>query len=142
MKKAAIALAALSLVAFLPSCTKKKTNTISGKIEIAPLLGRLPIRQSAALYLIAHAAGDASGPPIAVKRFTPPFHFPITFTLSSQDEMIPDVPFDGPFDISVRLAQSGSATPSAKGDFEGSAEPGPVQLGSKDVEIRLARVRQ
>jgi hypothetical protein len=119
----------------------QETQTISGKIELAPLLQRTPIQPSAAIYLIARSAGQVGGPPVAVKRFTPPFHFPIPFTLSKGDSMIADTPFEGPFTLTARLAQSGSATPASPGDFEGEVATGPVQLGQKDVEIRLAKVR-
>jgi hypothetical protein len=122
-------------------CTKKPPTTISGKIQIAPLLDRIPIRPSAALYLIAKRSGQGSGFPAAVKRYTPPFKFPIEFTLSARDAMMPDAPFEGPFDITVRLAQSGSATPATQGDFEGAVPSGPVPLGATDVEVRLAQVR-
>jgi hypothetical protein len=127
------------LFLLLSACTKK-APTVSGKIEIASLLERIPIQPTAALYLIARPAGQTSGPPLAVKRFTPPFRFPIEFTLSAQDLMIPDTPFEGPLEINVRLSQSGSASPANKGDFEGTAQANPVQVGSKDLEVRLSKI--
>jgi len=115
---------------------------ITGKISVAPLLERATIQPSAAIYLIARPAGQAGGPPTAVKQFTQPFHFPIEFTLSKADAMMPNSPFEGAFDITVRLAQSGSAIPASPGDFEGVVESGAVQAGQKNVEIRLSKIRQ
>lgn len=117
-------------------------ETITGKIELAPLLERTPIKPSAAIYLIARPAGRENGPPVAVKRFTPPFQFPISFTLSKADAMMPNMPFQGTMDITVRLAQSGSAMPAASGDFEGIVENGPIPVGQKNIIIRLSKVRQ
>jgi hypothetical protein len=114
---------------------------IAGKIELAPLLERTPIQPSAAIYLIARPAGQAGGPPVAVKQFTQPFHFPIAFSLSKADAMMPNTPFQGAFDLTARLAQSGSAIPAASGDFEGFVESGAVQVGQKNVEVRLSKVR-
>jgi hypothetical protein len=115
---------------------------ITGKISVAPLLERTTINPSAAIYLIARPAGQAGGPPTAVKQFTQPFHFPIEFTLSKADAMMPNSPFEGAFDITVRLSQSGSAIPASPGDFEGVVESGAVQAGQKNVEIRLSKIRQ
>jgi hypothetical protein len=119
-----------------------KDQMITGKISVAPLLERATIQPSAAIYLIARPAGQAGGPPMAVKQFTQPFHFPIEFTLSKADAMMPNSPFEGSFDITVRLAQSGSAIPASPGDFEGVVESGAVQVGQKNVEIRLSKIRQ
>jgi hypothetical protein len=121
---------------------QSKDQVITGKISVAPLLERATIQPSAAIYLIARPAGQAGGPPTAVKQFTQPFHFPIEFTLSKADAMMPNSPFEGAFDITVRLAQSGSAIPASPGDFEGVVESGAVQAGQKNVEIRLSKIRQ
>lgn len=152
-----IIILAIALAAFLAvsGCTKNAENpaiglpsavlndgVITGKISLAPLLERSTIRPSAAIYLIARPAGQTAGPPVAVKQFLQPFHFPIEFTLSKSDAMMPNTPFQGSFDITVRLAQSGSATPASPGDFEGFVESGPVQAGQKNVEVRLSKVRQ
>jgi hypothetical protein len=114
---------------------------IMGTIELAPLLERNPISKDAVIYLIARNPGETMGPPIAVKRIVQPFHFPMTFTLSKADAMLPDAPFVGPFALTVRIAQSGSATPAQKGDMEGEVPTGPVEMGRKDVVLRIAQVR-
>jgi len=140
MKLRNLLFALLVIFSMCSACTKKPKE-ISGKIEIAPLLERVPIQPGAALYLIARAAGQQGGPPLAVKRYTPPFRFPIEFTLSAQDAMMPDTSFEGSFDITARLAQSGSASPALEGDFEGDVPNGPVTAGSKDIEVRLSKIK-
>lgn len=129
-------------------CTKKNNPSqgdsvaaVTGTIELAPLLERNPISKDAVIYLIARNPGETMGPPIAVKRITQPFHFPIPFTLSKSDAMLPEAPFTGPFALTVRIAQSGSATPAQAGDLEGEVPTGPVELGKKDVTLRIAKVR-
>jgi hypothetical protein len=151
MKK--ILLTALIATSFLfaSGCTKKSdappaTSTqsdagIMGTIELAPLLQRNPISKDAVIYLVARNPGEMMGPPIAVKRIVQPFHFPIAFTISRSDAMLPDAPFVGPFALTVRIAQSGSATPAKAGDLEGEVPTGPVDLGKKDVTLRIAKVR-
>jgi hypothetical protein len=152
MKK--ILLTALVTTSFLlaSSCTKKNDTPstdstqpamgIMGTIELAPLLERNPISKDAVIYLIARNPGETMGPPVAVKRIVQPFHFPITFTLSKADSMLPEAPFTGPFALTVRIAQSGSATPAQAGDLEGEVPTGPVELGKKDVVLRVAKVKQ
>jgi hypothetical protein len=123
------------------SANPQADTGIMGTIELAPLLERNPISKDAVIYLIARNPGETMGPPIAVKRIVQPFHFPITFTLSKADAMLPDAPFVGPFALTVRIAQSGSATPAQAGDLEGEVPTGPVELGKKDVALRIAKVR-
>jgi hypothetical protein len=145
MKK--ILLATLITFLFASSCTKNTPPSpspdagIMGTIELAPLLERNPISKDAVIYLIARSPGETMGPPIAVKRIVQPFHFPIPFTLSRSDAMLPDAPFVGPFSLTVRIAQSGSATPAQTGDLEGEVPTGAVELGKKDVSLRIAKVR-
>jgi hypothetical protein len=93
--------------------------SVLGTLHLAPGLSREKISKTAALYVIARKSGKKGGPPIAVKRITQPFRFPIQFELSSKDAMMPDVSFDGEglVEISARISQSGSATPVSKGDF-------------------------
>lgn len=119
-------------------CTRseKIDQKISGTVEVAPELQK-KIKPDAVLYLIARKDGETSGPPIAVKRYTQPFAFPISFELSQQDAMIPDTPFEGKLTISGRIAQKGSATPIQSGDLVGKSQPNPVEVGVKNLKIVL-----
>src|SRR2546430_15958539 len=56
------------------------------------------------LYIFAKAAGTAAGngaPPVAVLRIPGP-KFPVKFTLTTQNTMIPGGPFEGPFSVYAR----------------------------------------
>jgi hypothetical protein len=102
---------------------------ITGIVQMAPGLKKQKIADTAALYVIARAAGETQGPPVAVKRLVPPFKFPVEFTLSSADVMMPDAKLEGSVALKVRLAQTGAATPVNKGDFS-SSRTEEVKVGS------------
>jgi hypothetical protein len=123
------------------SATTAADGVISGKLELAPLLARQPFSKDAVIYLMARSSGETMGPPIAVKRFEQPFHFPIAFSLSKSDSMLPDVPFQGAMTLTARIAQSGSATPAEKGDLEGEVATGPVTVGENKVSLVISKVR-
>lgn len=119
----------------LGGCTHSEKK-ISGSIQISPQLQKA-LQPTAVLYLIARSASDASGPPVAVKRYTQPFAFPIQFELSGKDAMIPDTPFEGNFILTARISQTGSATPVQKNDIEGVAQPNPSAVGTGNIKIVL-----
>ena len=130
----------LGLTVGLTGCTKKEKK-IEGIIELSPQFQK-SLSPQAVLYVIARPIGATSGPPIAVKRFTQPFAFPIEFTLTQQDVMIPETPFEGQLAITARVAQTGSATPAQPGDVEGTAQPNPVQVGEGKFRIQLDQLRK
>ncbi len=72
----------------------------------------------AALFLIARPAGEAAGPPLAVKRINQP-GFPLQLTLTDADSMLPQRPVSGFADLQLqaRLSLSGEPLPSA-GDWQ------------------------
>jgi hypothetical protein len=139
--KSALTLAVLSqLIVGIAGCTKKEKK-IEGMIELSSEFQKT-LKPQAVLYVIARPAGVTSGPPIAVKRFTQPFSFPIEFNLTQQDVMIPETPFEGQMAITARIAQTGSASPANPGDVEGTAQPNPVQVGSGKFRIELNQLRK
>ena len=128
----------------LSSC-KAKENQITGTVELQPALQaeiQKSLKPEAVLYLIVRAAGQTSGPPVAVKRFTQPLVFPLQFTISSKDVMIPETPFEGNLSVTARVAQTGSATPVKPGDIEGSALPNPIAVGTEPLKITLDKIRK
>lgn len=84
----------------------------------------------AALYVTARPAGAAGGPPLAVKRFAHPIRFPLEFTLTDQDAMMPGSQLAGRLTINARISLRGPATPVLPGDPFGKAE---VDAGSPAV---------
>ena len=125
------------LTASLVACDSSK-KTVSGTIRILPEL-QTKISSTAVLYVIARPSGQLSGPPVAVKRYVPPFQFPLAFQLSQEDAMIPDMPFKGELTISARISQSGSAMPAASGDLDSSQGPRQVKVGESGFEMILDR---
>jgi cytochrome c-type biogenesis protein CcmH len=125
----------LSLIA-VPAA-RAETGTVKGVITLAQKLEK-KISPDAILYIYARPAGQKHGPPLAVKRITQPFHFPIEFTLSARDAMIPDLKLGGQVDVVARIAQTGSATPVRAGDIEPKTPPHAVKVGSSmPVRIEL-----
>src|SRR5579872_2288281 len=120
------------LVACLLSCNDGQ-QSIQGALRISPQL-QAKIAPSAALFIIARPEGMQFGPPLAVKRLAQPFSFPLEFSISAQDAMMPNAQFSGKITVSARIAQSGAAVPASPGDIEGAA-PAAVEPGKSKVEI-------
>ena len=117
-----------------------QVKTVSGNARLASEL-QAKLTPAAVLYVIARPAGETSGPPLAALRFPQPLKFPVAFTISSRDVMVPNTPFDGKITITGRIALSGSASPASAGDVEGIAEPDPIEVGSANVDLILDHVR-
>lgn len=135
-------LAFLSLISVLASCLagcNEPSKIIAGRVDLATEF-KSTLAPNAALYIVARRAGETSGPPIAVKRFTQPMVFPIEFQLSGLDVMMPDTVFEGKMTVTARIAQSGSATPVQAGDIEGAGDPNPVSVGDS-LKILLSKKR-
>jgi hypothetical protein len=111
---------------------------ITGTVEIdAALKGKL--QPSAVLYITAKNAESGRGMPLAVMRVPQPIHFPVSFSLSEANAMIPGTKLEGKIAVSARVNQSGSAGPAQPGDLE-PAQPLIVEAGAKkSVVIRISR---
>lgn len=108
---------------------------ITGTVELRA--GNTPeFSKLATLYIVARAAGVGHNPPLAVKRVVAP-SFPVSFSLSSADVMMPDVTFEGPLDLSARLDRDGDPLTREPGELAGVHENNPVQIGARDITIRL-----
>lgn len=107
----------------------------SGTIKVAPdLSGSAP---SGTIFIIVRMAGMPDrGPPVAVKKYEQPT-YPLNFELGSGDVMQQGMPFEGPFDVYVRLDADGNAMTKAPGDLSASAPKSGVKAGDKDVELIL-----
>jgi hypothetical protein len=113
-------------------------GSVAGKVTLSPELQK-KLQPSAVLYVIARPAGQVGGMPMAVKRFAQPLTFPVQFTVSSADAMLPGTKLEGSVAITARISQSGSATPVNPGDIEGAAPK--VKVGEEKLEIKLDKVR-
>jgi cytochrome c-type biogenesis protein CcmH len=110
-------------------------SSISGPVILAPeLAGK--VWEASVVFLIVR---KASGPPFAVKRFPSP-RFPLAYRVGAADVMMAGSPFEGEVRVSARVSQSGSAGPAQPGDLEGE-HAAPVQVGARNVNVTIARVR-
>lgn len=89
---------------------------------------------TASLFLIARAAGETSGPPLAVRRITQP-DFPLELQLSDADSMLPQRPVSGFEELQLQARISLNGEPMATtGDWQSgsillpSQQTDPVEL--------------
>lgn len=86
------------------------------------------------IFLMARSA--STGGMIAVTRLTAPAEFPLTFSLSTADVMIPGAVLEGQVRLSARVDKDGEAMSKEPGDVVGQlAEP--VSLPVEKVVLRL-----
>jgi hypothetical protein len=111
-------------------------KSIQGTVQISKQL-KGKISSTAALYIIARPNGVTAGPPVAVKRFTMPLNFPISFEITSNDAMMPGTPLEGEITLMARVSQKGSASPAAAGDLLASKPVHGVKPGGKPVTIEI-----
>jgi len=112
-----------------------EASSITGIVRLAPEL-RDRVGTGNVLFVIARRG---SGPPFAVTRVVAP-RFPAAYRIGPEDVMTPGASLQGEFTLSARLSQTGSAGPPQPGDLEGE-HPGTVDVGTRGVDILLARVR-
>jgi hypothetical protein len=109
-------------------------HTISGTI-VLPAARTRDVTKGDTMFLIARRAGGTGpGSMMAVQRMSAG-DFPMPFSLSGRDAMIPGTPFEGAISISVRVDKDGDAITRRKGDVLGQANN--VKVGTQDVTISL-----
>lgn len=116
-----------------PAATPPAGGAIRGEIRIAEGVTAPP---GGTLYVIAKMTRSKKAPPIAVKRIGFP-KFPMAYTLSGNDAMIPGMPFTGKINITARLDSDGNASTREPTDLEGSYAGNPATVGQSDVNIEL-----
>ena len=65
--------------------------------------------------------------------------FPMPFSISRRDAMIPGIPFEGRVSITIRVDKDGDAMTRRKGDIYGEADG--VTVGSQKVVIALDKMQ-
>lgn len=108
-------------------------QTISGKI-VLPTARQGDVKKGDTLFLIARRAGGMPGPPLAVQRLQAG-DFPMPFSLSARDAMVPGMPFEGEVSITVRVDKDGDAMTRRKGDVFGQLAK--VKVGTQDATLAL-----
>jgi cytochrome c-type biogenesis protein CcmH len=116
------------------------SQQITGKITIDPKLKASPDSQ-AVLFIIARPAGEAKGPPLAVKKIDRPV-FGLSYALGPENVMMQGAPFAGSVAITVRLDKDGNPTTRQPGDLTGDYKKSSVAVGSKNIDIVLDQVVQ
>jgi hypothetical protein len=116
-----------------------ESKSISGTITLPPA-NRAKVARGDVMFLAARRAGGPPGPGsmLAVQKLTAE-DFPMRFSISDRDAMIPGVPFEGQMSITVRVDKDGDAMTRRKGDVFGQAEN--VKVGSQKVVISLDKVQ-
>jgi cytochrome c-type biogenesis protein CcmH len=113
-------------------------QAISGTIHL-PTANRARVARGDVMFLAARRLGGPPGPGsmLAVQKLVAE-DFPMRFTLSARDAMIPGVPFEGQVSITVRVDKDGDALTRKKGDVTGRIDG--VAVGTQNVVVSLATV--
>jgi cytochrome c-type biogenesis protein CcmH len=119
--------------------TPDEAHTVSG-VVVLPAANRARVARGDVMFLAARRVGGPPGPAsmLAVQRLVAA-DFPMPFSISGRDAMIPGVPFDGRVSIIVRVDKDGDAMTRRKGDVFGQASN--VAVGSQKVVIALDKVQ-
>jgi cytochrome c-type biogenesis protein CcmH len=107
-------------------------QTIGGKI-VLPAARKNDVKKGDTIFLIARRTG-MPGPPLAVQRLQAG-DFPLAFSLSSRDSMVPGVPFEGEVSITARVDKDGDAMTRRKGDVFGQIAK--AKIGTQDLVLPL-----
>jgi hypothetical protein len=114
---------------------------ISGTIVLAPAR-KGDVAPTDTIFLVARRIADnpsARGTLVAVKRLSAG-SFPIPFTLSARDMMIPTGAFDGEVSLSVRVDKDGDPLTHFKGDVIGGIPK--VSVGARGVKLTLNQLQR
>ncbi|MDL1873086.1 hypothetical protein FBR05_12945 [Deltaproteobacteria bacterium PRO3] len=139
-----LALTLACAMAWLTACTKEpKTEPlgdpaaqkvlVSGTVDLAET-AKAQADPLAVLFVIAR---NERGQIAAVKKMFPPFQYPVSYSLTEIDAMIPGTELSGKLKVTARLDKDGNANPAQPGDVLGRSDREWVELGDKDVRIVL-----
>jgi len=115
-------------------------TTISGTIVLSEAI-RARVARGSVMFLTARRADGPPGPAsmLAVKKLVADT-FPMPFSISEQDAMMPGIPFEGPVTITVRVDQDGDPMTRRKGDAYGKVTD--VKVGARKVKIAIDGIQQ
>lgn len=116
-------------------------GTITGVITLAPER-KGDVSPSDVLFLSARKIPDSPGGRgtlVAAKRFTAA-SFPLEFTMSKADLMMPGGAFEGDVSLTARVDKDGDPISRKKGDVFGTVER--VHVGATGVEVKLTELQK
>lgn len=116
----------------VPAAPDPKTS-IAGTITL-PKARKKDVAKGDTIFIIARRGAGGPPMPLAVQKHQAG-DFPMPFSLSSRDAMIPGTQFEGAIDIEVRVDKDGEALTTKKGDVLGKVTG--VKVGSDKVTIPL-----
>jgi hypothetical protein len=118
----------------VPTAPDPKAS-VSGTITL-PAARKKDVKKGDVLFIVARKAGGPPGPAsmLAVQKMQAE-DFPMKFTLSGRDAMIPGTPFEGEISITVRVDKDGDAMTRKKGDVFGTANN--VKVGTQNAVVPL-----
>ena len=123
-----------------PEAAVDPKRAISGTIVLSAARKR-DVAPTDTIFLVARRLADnpqARGTLVAVKRLSAA-SFPIPFTLSARDMMIPTGSFDGDVSLAVRVDKDGDPMTRRKGDVFGGLPK--VTVGAKGVKVTLDQLQ-
>jgi hypothetical protein len=114
-------------------------QTISGTI-VLPRARRGDVTRGDTIFVAVRRSDGQPGPAslLAAQKLSAE-DFPLPFTLSARDAMIPGVPFQGKVSITVRVDKDGDPLTRRKGDVHGQADG--VEVGAQNVVVSLDRLQ-
>jgi hypothetical protein len=112
---------------------------IQGTVDIDPKT-KGKIDSQAVLFIIARVTNSAGAPPLAVKKIVGP-KFPVSYSLTGRDVMMPGADFSGKVSISARLDQDGNPSTKEPGNLAGEYKKNPVDVGAKQIDIMLDQIQ-
>lgn len=136
-----LALIVALTLAFSAGCTRRCGNVsgaVTGTIVLAKSTAFAP-QAPAVLYVMLRdgTPGAETTAPIAVRRYLPPFQFPMEFSISHHDGLAANFILPEKLLLSARMALKGSATPILPQDWVSGEAPIAVNKGSCGVVLRL-----
>ncbi|MGE4130959.1 MAG: hypothetical protein AB7F86_04940 [Bdellovibrionales bacterium] len=122
----------VALLAASVAFAADQSKEISGQITVAK---GVKLEPNGSLFIFAKKPG-AGGPPAAVLKVPSP-KFPLKFTLSAANAMMPGTPFDGPFVVTARFSATGDAMD--KSGPQGQDKRSDIKPGQHDIKIELKK---
>ena len=109
-------------------------GTLAGTITVTTELQER-LNGSETLFIIARRG--MGGAPMAVKRMRR-LQFPISYTLTGEDQMVQGLPFRGEVIFIARIDRDGNAGPPQPGDMEGIVPK--AMIGNTQLDVLIDKV--
>jgi cytochrome c-type biogenesis protein CcmH len=109
---------------------------IEGVVDVGPKVKGKWDGQGVLFIIAKSSTSGAGGPPLAVKRIANP-KFPVAYSLTAEDVMMPGAAFSGKVSVSARLDMDGNVATKEAGNLTGEYKKNPIEVGAKKVDFVL-----